>query len=101
MGGSNEDFFHKIFFLGSHADLAAASTMLAAVKTNGIPLNVTLMRYGYHHILLNNHILDVNVILAADYLCSSLISVSFFRLFKLFNNDTQYPLRVGKYASQP
>jgi len=63
--GSDEKGFDEIIVFGFHAQNALAAASLGAVGGDGTSFDVAAMGHGDDHVLVRDHVLDVDVSLVA------------------------------------
>ena len=101
MRGSDKDLFHEILFLGTHADLAPPSPVLALIEADCVAFNVSGMRDGNNHIFFDDHVFNINIFRAGDNFRTPFISVFAFDFVKFIDDDPEDFLRVSQNAFQP
>ncbi len=99
--GGNEELRHEILGSRHHPDLTAAAPPLGPVEADGISLDVIAVGNGYHHLLIDDQVLDVQILRLLHDLGSSLVPVCLPDLEQLLLDDLHHDLLFRKYLLEP
>ena len=92
---------HKIIFLGLHTGDAPPASSLTAVKTDGVPFDITAVRNGHCHVFFDDQVFELNLGGILDNFGPPLIAVAFFQLRQFLPDQLQDKGLTSQNLFQP